>query len=136
MATYRGAEGYVAFGGGSPVTIGEISSWELTINNDALETSIMGTLWRTYRTGLSGGTGRLQGFVDYGDVAGQKVIFDALVQADPDGLIANLQLHIDATKYFTGPAILENFQISDAVAALATFTANYRLNGEPSISWS
>ena len=59
MAFYKGEQGSVKFddGGSSPAAIASTTSWSLTIDRDALETSAMGDTAKGHIGGMPGGSG-------------------------------------------------------------------------------
>lgn len=85
MSTHAGVEGTVKIG---DVTVAEVKSFSLEETADALETSSIGTVARTYRSSLTGWTGSLDVFWDESDVAGQGALSigaEIVISVYPEG---------------------------------------------------
>ena len=71
MSTHAGVEGLVKVGS---VTVAEVKSFSIEETADALETSSIGTVARTFRSSLTGWSGTLDVFWDEDDAAGQGAL--------------------------------------------------------------
>lgn len=111
-------------GAASPVT--GLSSWDLNMATDTVETTSFGDANKTYVQGLPDLSGSISGFFQ-DDV---DTLFAAAESAD--GVKLYLYPSTDANDiYWYGPAWVDA-SISTGVGAAITTSANFRANG----SWS
>lgn len=126
MARYHGRKGVVYMsttGTGNAANVISLSSWELNMATDVVETTAFGDANKTYVQGLKDLSGTIQGFWDSAD----DTVFDAADSAD--GVKMYLYPSSDAaTIYFYGPAWVDA-SISTGVSAAVTVSANFRANG-------
>lgn len=128
MAVLSGKDGKVVYdGGGGDTTIADITDWKF-------HTKAANVAYASSST--SGFTKRLAGIKDgAGNVTG-KVQDDAV----PDlaaGAAVTMKLYIDATHFYTVPAVIDEFQLQVDVATgkVEAWTADFSTDGawtEPS----
>lgn len=119
MAILKGKDGTVSIGGSS---VGDVSSWSVSVETDTLETTAMGTGgWKTFAGSLQSWSGSVdmyfaddQGIVGYVDGASIAVVLT-------DGTSGNT---------YTGNAIVTSASIDVAVADLVTMTLDLTGTGE------
>ncbi len=130
MATYRGADGYLAL---STNQVGEIKSWECSLRQDSLDVSIMGDDFRRVRGGIKMGSGRAVAQFDYGDTY-QKALADNIF-TDNGTTIANARFYVDATKYITGTILITDFSPSGSYNAIFMANFAFDFSSTYSITW-
>lgn len=126
MARYHGKRGTVYMsttGSGTATQLGSLSSWDLNMSTDTVETTSFGDANKTYVQGLPDLSGSMSGFFE----DSQDTLFAAAESAD--GVKIYLYPSTDAPSiYWYGPAWVDA-SISTGVSAAITISANFRANG-------
>jgi len=121
MAVFSGSRGMV-YAGASQVA--NVTSWSLTVEADNLDSSAMGTEWRTFITGIKQWSGTIDAHWDLTDTA-QKALFDALTGST----LVSLKLYIDSTRNFSGTAAITSADTTSPFDGIETITFNFQGNG-------
>jgi hypothetical protein len=118
--------------------VAQITAWTFQADFEVLETTVVGEVARTRRTGLVDGSGSFTMRFDYGDTLGQKLLFDKYTAAKPDGAVQDLQLWFDNDpKHLTIPAaVLTTFPITSALGNIVEATVSFQTNGPWTMEWS
>lgn len=121
MPTFRGQDGSVKISGTpTDILIGQVFAWTVVEDFGALETSVMGTVWRSYRPGMPGWNGTLQARFDSADV-GQKELWDRLTGPTPEGTLAGVEFHWETQ----GASLGDKYLSGDVIITGVTLTAEY-----------
>jgi len=106
MAKFRGKDATVKIG---TTTVSQITDWTLNLEGTEIDTSCIGTDWKSVVQGSRGWTAALNSLLDMGDTLGQKDLLDELISGTSTGL-ANVCFEVDegttADGYFRGTAVL------------------------------
>jgi len=121
MAVFSGSRGMV-YSGASQVA--NVTSWSLTVEADNLDSSAMGTEWRTFITGIKQWSGTIDAHWDLTDTA-QKALFDALTGST----LVSLKLYVDSTRNFSGTAAITSADTTSPFDGIETITFNFQGNG-------
>lgn len=123
MAILKGKDGTVSIGGSS---VGDVSSWSVSVETDTLETTAMGTGgWKTFAGSLQSWSGSVELYVDdTASVGGYTTGVDAAVVLT-DGTSGNT---------YTGTAIVTSVSVDVGVADLVTMTLDLTGDGALVIS--
>lgn len=104
-----------------------IKNWSLELSIDNLETTELGSDWKSYISGLKEWSASSEG--DYAvstDTTGQQALQDAYLA----GTEVTVKLYVDATHYYTGKAIVTSLSIEDPVDDIVTISIEFTGNGE------
>lgn len=128
MSVIKGFNGSVK-AGSTPSTVGEVKNWNITINQDVVETSVLGDSWADNTGTLKRWTGSLTAHVDVGD-AGQGELEDALI----NGTSVALELYAGGesgagNRKYAGTAIIESTPIINDVAGVVEITFSFTGTG-------
>ena len=126
MAVFSGNRGMVYAGAAQ---VANVTNWSLTVEADNLDSSAMGTEWRTFITGIKQWSGTIDAHWDLTNDA-QKALFDALTGST----LVSLKLYIDSTKNFSGDAMITSADTTVPFDGIETITFNYQGNGELTMS--
>ncbi len=123
MAILKGKDGTVSIGGSS---VGDVSSWSVSIETDTLETTAMGTAgWKTHVGSLQSWSGSVELYLaDNASVSGYTAGTDAAVVLT-DGTSGNT---------YTGTAIVTSVSVDVGVADLVTMTLDLTGDGALALS--
>lgn len=133
MATYRGMDGSLTFSGGA---VGEVKSWQATIDVEELEDTSLGENWRGFVGGLGAWQGTLTANLDYGDT-NQAAMIDTVVNATPASVATAAELLISgSTKKITGSILLRQIQLDLSLGNIVALSAQFRGIGAPAIAWT
>ena len=121
MAVFSGNKGMV-YAGASQVA--NVTNWSLTVEADNLDSSAMGTEWRTFITGIKQWSGTIDAHWDLTDTA-QKALFDALTGST----LVSLKLYVDSTRNFSGAAMITSADTTVPFDGIETITFNFQGNG-------
>ena len=137
MAFYKGEQGSVKFddGGSSPAAIASTTSWSLTIDRDALETSAMGDTAKGHIGGLPGGSGSIE--LLYTGTSGDETnAFIEYVNAASDAGGAAFELYTDTSgsKKITFDGVMTSTDYGAAVGETQKVTCSFVTNGAITLS--
>ncbi|MBU4577083.1 MAG: hypothetical protein KJ576_20885 [Proteobacteria bacterium] len=139
MAIYNGKDGAVKVtGSGTAAAIGEINTWSLSTKLELIETPEFGQKWKEFDAGLGEWTAQFEGSFDYAD-AEQKSLLDALI-ANSTGVMLTgadaLQLHLNATTFFSGVCYIVGAEIKATHNDKATVAFSVQGSGAPAVTTS
>lgn len=125
MAINLGKDGDVVSSGD---TLAYINNWELSIAEDALETTAFGDGWdRTYVPGLRSATATISGYFADDDTGQRNFFYNGMSTRTPAVVAAKLKY--SATAGYEGNAIVTGITIGAPVDGLQTFSANLQFSG-------
>ena len=76
---YSGNKGSVIIPGTPNAPIGEITTWQIQVDRENYDQSVLGDDWKRYVLGMAGWTGSLTGFYAIvSDPTGQEVVYNNL----------------------------------------------------------
>jgi hypothetical protein len=129
MAILRGRDGTVNIAiGGTATAIGEVTSWNISMESDTLETTAMGTGgWKTFIGSLQSWSGTVEVYVD--DDAGAHDVVSQV--CDNSGGAAVAVILTDGTNgnTYTGTAVVTSISVDVASADLVTATMDLTGSG-------
>jgi hypothetical protein len=135
MAILKGKDGTVSI---ANVSMGEVSSWTVTVEADTLETTAMGSGgWKTFVGSLQSWSGSVEMFVDdslamSGWITGADVavilVDDARADTDPD--VVGSQ----TGNTWTGTAVITSLAVDVGAADLVTVSLDLTGDGELELS--
>ena len=118
---HTGSEGTIKVG---TDTVGELRSYSLETTGATIESTNMGTIARTYKTGLTGWSGTASLYWDELD-AGQTALVvgsEITIKVYPEGASTG-------DKYFSGAAIITAKSVSASFDGLVESTISFTGNG-------
>jgi hypothetical protein len=122
MAINLGKDGTINSTGGA---IANITNWELSLADDALETSAFGGGWdRTYVPGLRSATATASGYFAEDDAGALAIFSNMLSSAAPALEHVHLKYGSAATAGYHGNAVVTGVTIGAPNDGLQTFSAN------------
>lgn len=113
---------------GTPnVPIASIQSWDLTIDAENYDATVLGDNWKEFIAGLRGWNGTINGFYNItNDPTGQQVLYDALLNGN--GVVLQMQTAAGGG-FFEGSANITQCAVSDPVNNLITLKFTFVGNG-------
>ena len=137
MAFYKGEQGSVKFddGGSSPAAIASTTSWSLSIEKDALETTAMGDTAKGHIGGVPGGSGTIE--LLYTGTSGDETnAFIEYVNAATDAGTAAFELYTDTSgsKKITFDGVMTSTEYTAAVGDVQTVSCSFTTNGAITLS--
>lgn len=108
--------------------IAQVKQWELPLNADLYDTSVLGNQWKQYIPGLLGAEAKIDVFLDLTDTTGQVALQTALLNST--SITLNLLTSNAASAVvhtYTGTAYIKSIDIKDPVNAPeeASLTVTY-----------
>ncbi len=128
MTALAGYSGKVVRFNSSEYQIAEMSEWSLDVNADILEVTEFGDGWKVKIAGLKDWTGSFSGRFDESDTNGQDALWSALT----GGTMETLRLFVNATKYWTGTALISSESPSASVDS--TVDAEFGFEGSGALT--
>ena len=123
MAAIAGKGGSARLGAN---TIAEVTSWNIDISADMLDSTSLGDNWREFIAGLNGATGSVEVKWDIPtDTLGQAALQTAML----NNTTVTLDLYVNATKYYTGTAYISSLSVEDPVEDIVTATFEAQFTG-------
>lgn len=120
MAINLGKDGSVISSGD---TIGHINSWELSLAQDALETTAFGDGWdRTYVPGLRSGTVTFSGYFEDTDTGQRNIFYQGMSTRTP--AVVALKLRYGVANGYEGNIVVTGVTIGSPMEGLQTFSAS------------
>ena len=104
-----------------------IKNWSLELSIDSLETTELGSDWKSYISGLKEWSASSEGdYAVHADATGQQALQDAYLA----GTDVTVKLYVDATHYYTGKAIVTSMSVEDPVDDVVSISIEFTGNGE------
>lgn len=132
MATYRGMDGSVTFGGG---VVGEIVSWGANVTGEVIDDTALGDKWKTFKGGVGSWTGSAEAHLDYGDV-NQQALVDELIAATPASEPSAAEFLMATGKKLTGNILVTAIAITAQMGNTIKVSFTFQGSGAPSITWA
>jgi hypothetical protein len=130
MAINMGKDGYVNF---SSKEMLHINNWELSVADDALETTAFGGGWdRTYVPGLRGVTATFSGYYEDTSTGHYTLISMLMNTGTPSTCDAQLLYYHPTTATFAGfagGAVVTGLTLGEAVEGIQTISGNLQFDG-------
>lgn len=126
-----GKGGKLAIGASDPIKVVGIKSWSLDLSLDTLETTELGSDWKTYISGLKEWTASCDG--DY-DVQTVDSIQNTLQEAYLNGTEVEASFFVDDTHSYAGKAIISSLSVEDPVDDVVNISIEFTGNGAVSFS--
>lgn len=123
MTALAGKAGKVVVGA---ATVAEIDSWEYTPTMDLIDKTPFLATSKSHIAGLNDGSGSFKGRHDMTDTNGQL----ALRNAQLAGTQVTLKLYVDATHFYTVPAMLKQHPIKADVASTVDIQFDFQQDGD------
>ena len=104
-----------------------LKNWSLELSIDSLETTELGSDWKSYISGLKEWSASSEGdYAVHADATGQQALQDAYLA----GTDVTVKLYVDATHYYTGKAIVTSMSVEDPVDDVVSISIEFTGNGE------
>lgn len=134
MATFRGLDGSVTFGGNA---VGEVIAWTLNTQLDTLDASVMGAAWKANTGGMGQWTATVTCRLDGGDT-GQADMIDDVVTATPTGSSAACIFTVSSSgpKQYTGNGIVTAVGKAAAIGNIVELSVTILGDGALAVAWS
>ncbi len=127
MAVNYGKDGDVISSGD---TLAHFNNWELTISEDALETSAFGGGWdRTYVPGLRSATMTASGYFAEDDTGQRNFWLNGMSTRTPAQVGVKLKYGTGANAGFEGNVVVTGITIGAPMEGLQTFSMTGTFNG-------
>lgn len=113
MAKFRGKNAVVNIGANA---VTQLTDWSLSIEGTEIDTSEIGSDWKSAVQGSRKWSGSVSGILDMDDYTGQKLLIDEIYGTSTDGSLASVCFEVDegtADGYFSGTAIITNVTINN-----------------------
>jgi len=132
---YKGEQGSVKFDddGSSPAAIASTTSWSLTIDKDAIETSAMGDTFKGHIGGMPGGSGSIE--LLYTGTSGDETnAFIEYVNAATDAGTAAFELYTEGSKKITFDGVMTSTEYGATIGEIQKVTCSFVTNGTIALS--
>lgn len=113
MSKFRGKNAVVKIGAAA---VTQLTDWSLTIEGTEIDTSCIGTDWKSAVQGSRKWSATVNGIFDFEDATGQKLFVDEIYGTSTDGSLANVCFEVDegtADGYFKGTAIVTGVTLNN-----------------------
>lgn len=138
--TWRGQDGNVMLGGTPPVAAGGVFGWTVVSDFGALECTVMGEVWRTYRPGLPGWNGTMRARFNNDD--GQEQLLATVTGVNPAGTLGEVQFLINdqndptpGTRYLSGEVIITGVTITAELENIIEAAYTFQGSGPLELTW-
>lgn len=138
--TWRGQDGSVAIGGTPDVVIGGVYQWTVVSDFAALESTVMGEVWRSYRPGLPGWNGTM--VARFNNAEGQEQLLATVTGLNPAGSLAEVQFQVNdqndpspGTRFLSGEVIITGVTISADVTNIIDANYTFQGSGPLTLTW-
>jgi len=122
MAAFKGKEGSIVVNGDPAVLL---NSWSITFNNAIAEDTSFGEDFSSYEYTIQSATATVSGCLNVDSTGSEQLI----LAGETALKIAVLELYIDATKKYTGVAMISSFTVTAQVGNLIQATFNITWDG-------
>ncbi len=127
MATAIAGKGGAVKINSTPVTtVALIESWNATLSANLYDQTSLGDSWSSDVAGIKTLTGTISGKWNVTTDPGQTTLHNAIL----NGVTVGLDLLVDSTNGYELTANLSDFQTTDPVNGLVTFSCNFRSFGQ------
>lgn len=127
MAINLGKDGKVISSGD---TLAYITNWELSMAEDALETTAFGDGFnRTYVPGLRAATATVSGYFADDDTGSRNLFYNMMSTRTPAQVAVKLKYGSVASAGYEGNAVITGVTVGVPNEGLQTFSANLTFNG-------
>lgn len=127
MATFSGEGGSLKFDLTTAATVAQVKTWSLNIQKTELDTTFLGSDWKTAMGSLAGATGSCQVAYDSVNNSGTDKFMEAVLVANDQG-VHEIELYTTSDKKITGTCLITGFNISSQVENLIMADVSFRLN--------
>lgn len=127
MATFDGTGGSLKFDLTTPATVAQVKQWSLNIQKNELDTTFLGSDWKTAQGSLAGATGSCQVAYDSANNSGTDKFLTAVLVENDQG-VHEIELYTTADKKITGTCLITGFNISSQTEQLIMADVSFRLN--------
>ncbi len=107
-------------------TVAELDEWNLTPATDIFDKTPFLATSKTHLAGLNDSTGSFKGRHDMTDTNGQVALHNAMLA----GTQVTLKLYVDATHFYTVPALIKAKPIKAAVTGLVDVQFDFQGDGD------
>lgn len=115
--------------------IAQVKQWELPLNADLYDTSVLGNQWKQYIPGLLGAEAKVDVFLDLTDSTGQVALQTALLNSTSITLNLLTSNAGGATVHtYTGTAYIKSIDVKDPVNAPEEASLTITYTGQVSYS--
>jgi hypothetical protein len=131
MAFYRGQEGSVKFddAGTTAAAITSTRAWTLSVEKEALDTTVLGDTYRANIGGLISGSGTVE-LLYTASTSDETNVFIERVNAANDDGTALFELYLySTTKKITFDGVITSAEYSATVGEIEVITCNFVTNG-------
>lgn len=140
--TWRGQDGSVLLGGTPPTAIGGVFGYTVVSDFGALEATVMGEVWRTYRPGLPGWNGTMRARFDNTAGSGQDDLLATVTGLNPAGSLGSVQFAINDqndptpnTRYLEGEVIITGVTITAELTNIIEAAYTFQGSGPLTLTW-
>lgn len=138
--TWRGQDGSVALGGTPETVVGGVFGYTVVSDFGALEATVMGEVWRTYRPGLPGWNGTMRARFHNGD--GQDDLLATVTGLNPAGSLGEVRFVINdqndaapGTRYLAGEVIITGVTITAELTNIIEAAYTFQGSGPLTLTW-
>jgi hypothetical protein len=138
--TWRGQDGEVQLGGTPATTIGGVFGWTVVSDFAALEATVMGEVWRTYRPGLPGWNGTMRARFNNED--GQDQLLATVTGLNPAGSLGEVRFVINdqndaapGTRYLHGEVIITGVNLVAELTNIIEASYTFQGSGPLELTW-
>ena len=127
MTTFSGEGGSLSFDLTTVANVAQVKTWSLDIQKTELDTTFLGSNWKTASGSLSGATGSCEVAYDSANNSGTDKFLEAVLVANDQG-VHDIELYTTADKKITGTCLITGFSISSQTEQLIMANVSFRLN--------
>ena len=131
MAFYRGQEGSVKFddAGTTAAAITSTRAWTLSVEKEALDTTVLGDTYRANIGGLISGSGTVELLYTASSADETNVFIERVNAANDDGAALFEFYLYSTTKKITFDGVITSAEYSATVGEIEVITCNFVTNG-------
>ena len=131
MATFRGSDGALQYNSNA---VGEIQSWELSVDRPELETTAMADTSAEFTLDIPNWSGTATVNFDYSDTAQAAIVAQVIAGTVASAVTA--QFRVSSTKYLSGSVLVRSASVSSQRGSIVTATLQLRGTGALTATWS
>ena len=125
MASHTGVDGVLKYDG-QPVA--ELSAWTLDVNQEPVESTVLGSSARSFKPGIITWTGSAECFWDESDTAQNQIDTD-MATVDTKTLELYPEGTTSGDTYFTGTVIISSISRNSSVNGMITASFSFQGTG-------